>query len=203
MKNIVITISREYGSGGRAIGSHVAERLNIAFYDRTKIDRMAYERGIHGQYIKNWQGEPPTAGIWSYPEHSLDSFYYNEKNMFRIQSDIICELAGRGPCVIIGRCADYVLQDKADCFNVMIYADKDSKITRLYDEYLIRTGDLEKRLKDMDKIRAMYYKWFTGRVWGNPENYHMLLKSDVFGMDGCTDIILNALERKKSNFGTT
>lgn len=72
-----------------------------------------------------------------------------------------------------------------------------SKTTGLYDEYMMRTGNLEKILRDTDKMRAMYYKWFTGRVWGKAENYHMLLKSDVFDMDGCTDIILYALERKK------
>lgn len=198
MKNLIITISREYGSGGSAIGKYVAERLEIPFYDREKIDLLAHEKGLDKLYIKNWQGQPPTSVIWDNADNPLAAFYYNDKNMFKIQSGIICELAAQSSCIIIGRCADYILRDKATCLNIMIYADKESKLTRLYDEYWIRNGDLAKQLKDTDKIRSIYYTWFTGRSWGEPKNYHMLLKSDMFGLDGCTDIIVDAVKRKWS-----
>ena len=91
---------------------------------------------------------------------------------------------------------DYILRDKADCLNIMIHADKESKLSRLYDEYWIRNGDLTKQLKDTDKTRSIYYKWFTGCSWGEAKNYHMVLKSDIFGLEGCADIIVGAVKRK-------
>lgn len=196
MNHLIITISRKFGSGGRKIGEYVAQKLSIPFYDRSKIDIIAQERGLAEQYIKNWQGQAPTSIEWNYQPASHESFYFNEKRMFQIQKDIICEAAAKGSCVIVGRCADFILRDKADCLKIMIYADKCSKSSRLYDEYWIRNGNLSKKLADTDKARAAYYKWFTGQQWGIPANYDLLLKSNTFGLEGCAEIITTAVQNK-------
>lgn len=201
--HIVITIAREYGSGGREIGEKVAALLGIAFYNRNLIDLTAKRSGLAEKYIKNWEERISSRLIWSSPTGGrsvgaswLGSYYSNADTMFNTQSQIIRELAQSGACVIVGRCADYVLRDMPNCFNVFIYADQKNKMKRLAQAYGIapeKTGEIA---VNTDRGRANYYRHYTGRQWGDPEQYHMMLDSGPLGIDGAAEAIVAAVCRQ-------
>ena len=151
MKNI-ITISREFGSGGRSIGKQVAEKLGYAFYDRELVDEVAKRSGFAPEYIE--------------------------------------ELAEKGKCVIVGRCADYILRDRKDCLHVFICSDMASRARRIVERYGQTQKAPEKRLAEKDQKRKVYYKNYTGRVWGQAQNYDICLNSGALGVDTCTDMIV-------------
>lgn len=187
MKNRIITISREFGSGGRTIGKKVAEDLGIPCYDYELIQKIAKESGFDEQYIKE-AGEYSTGGFLS----TLASRVFgptNEDYLWEIQYKIITELAEKGPCVIVGRCADYILKDKADCLNVFIHADMEFRADRIVKIYGERESSPEHRLKDKDKRRAAYYKFYTEQKWGDVKNYHLTMNSGIVGIDNCVKII--------------
>lgn len=187
MKNRIITISREFGSGGRTIGKKVAEDLGIPCYDYELIQKIAKESGFDEQYIKE-AGEYSTGGFLS----TLASRVFgptNEDYLWEIQYKIIIELAEKGPCVIVGRCADYILKDKADCLNVFIHADMEFRADRIVKIYGERESSPEHRLKDKDKRRAAYYKFYTEQKWGDVKNYHLTMNSGIVGIDNCVKII--------------
>lgn len=204
--NFVITISRAYGSGGSVIGKDIAQRLNINYYDRNSIDKIAHEKGLDKSYISHWRedtssidiwgADDPSAQIWNLNYWKSGSPYYSsEKEMFMVQSKIIRELAEAGSCVFVGRCADFVLKDRIHCLRIWIGAEEDSRISRLYDEYLIRNGSLSEKIKIVDKGRAIYYKRCTGQQWGEQYNYHMNLDSGVLGIEECSKIICSAARK--------
>ena len=200
MKNRVITISREFGSGGRTIGKKVAEQLGIPCYDAEIIQEMVKETGFTPEYVKE-------AGAWylrvyidKEGEYTPGSFLSsafsnrlfgltNEDILWEHQYKVITELAQKGPCVIVGRCADYILQDKADCLKVFIHADMDFRARRIVEVYGEREQSPEQRLKDKDKRRAAYHRFYTDMKWGHAQNYDLTLNSGTLGIDKCVDII--------------
>lgn len=187
MKNRIITISREFGSGGRTIGKKVAEDLGIPCYDYELIQKIAKESGFNEQYVKE-AGEYSSGGFLS----TLASRAFGPTNgdyLWEIQYKIITELAEKGPCVIVGRCADYILKDKADCLNVFIHADMEFRAERIVKIYGERESSPENRLKDKDKRRAAYYKFYTEQKWGDVKNYHLTMNSGILGIDNCVKII--------------
>ena len=188
MKNRIITISREFGSGGRTIGKKVAERLGIPCYDAELIHKIAQQSGFSESYIKD-VGEYSPGGFLASALGSRALGPTNEDLLWKIQSNIIMELAEKGPCVIVGRCADYVLKEKADCLNVFIHADMKFRADRILREYGEREESPEQRLKDKDKRRAAYHRFYTNMKWGYAQNYHLTLDSSVLGIDKCVDII--------------
>ncbi len=203
MSHFIITISRAYGSGGSMIGKRIAEKLGIAYYDRNRIDNIAHERDLDKTYISDWResvssldiwgADDPSAQMWNLNYWKSGSPYYSsEKEMFMTQSKIISELAEAGSCVFVGRCADFVLKDRGRCLRVWIGAEEDSRIRRLYDEYLIRNGSLSEKIKIVDRGRAAYYKRCTGQQWGEQHNYHMNLDSGALGIEECAKIICSA-----------
>lgn len=187
MKNRVITISREFGSGGRTIGKKVAEALGIPCYDSELIQKIASESGFNEDYVKD-VGEYGSGGFLSL--FSNRSFgLNNEDYVWEIQCRIITELAEKGPCVIVGRCADYILRDKADCLKVFIHADMAFRAERIVKVYGERAASPEQRLKDKDKRRAAYHRFYTNMKWGHAQNYDITLNSGTLGIDRCVGII--------------
>ena len=188
MSNRVITISREFGSGGRTIGKMVAEKLGIPCYDAELIEKIAEQSGYSAEYIKQ-EVEYGTGGWLSAVFADRSTGLTNQDKMFSIQSRIIEELANEGPCVIVGRCADFVLRDKADCLNVFIHASMEKRAERIVKEYGERAESPEKRLKEKDKRRAAYHRFYTDMKWGHAQNYHVCLDSGEFGIEKCAEII--------------
>lgn len=187
MKNRVITISREFGSGGRTIGKKVAEQLGIPCYDSELIQKIAEESGFDAKFVQE-AGEYAPGGFLS----NLSSRTFgptSEDYLWKIQYQIISRQAGQGPCVIVGRCADYILRDKADCLRVFIHADAQFRARRIVQEYGERAESPEQRLRDKDKRRAAYHRFYTNMKWGHAQNYDLTLNSGTLGIDKCVEII--------------
>lgn len=188
MKNRIITISREFGSGGRTIGRKVAEKLGIPCYDAELIQKIAQESGFTENYIKE-AGEYAPGGFLASALSNRAFGPTNEDYLWNIQYQVITDLAEKESCVIVGRCADYILKDKADCLTVFIHADMDFRANRIVSVYGEREESPEQRLKDKDKRRAAYHRFYTNMKWGRAQNYHLCLDSGVLGIDKCVETI--------------
>lgn len=188
MKNRIITISREFGSGGRTIGRKVAEKLGIPCYDAELIQKIAQESGFDADYIRE-AGEYTPGGFLSSALSNRSFGPTNEDYLWKIQYNVISDLAEKGSCVIVGRCADYILKDKADCLTVFIHADMAFRANRIVSVYGQREESPEERLKDRDKRRAAYHRFYTNMKWGQAKNYHLCLDSGVLGIDKCVETI--------------
>ena len=184
MKNRVITISREFGSGGRTIGKKVAEKLGIPCYDSELIQELEKQTGFAADYVKE-AGEYAPGGFLASALSNRMFGPTNEDILWAQQYKVITALAEKGPCVIVGRCADYILQDKADCLKVFIHADMAFRAHRIVEVYGERDQSPEERLKDKDKRRAAYHRFYTDMKWGHAQNYHITLNSGVLGIDKC------------------
>lgn len=188
MKNRIITISREFGSGGRTIGRKVAEKLGIPCYDAELIQKIAQESGFDADYIREAREYTP-GGFLSSALSNRSFGPTNEDYLWKIQYNVISDLAEKGSCVIVGRCADYILKDKADCLMVFIHADMAFRANRIVSVYGQREESPEERLKDKDKRRAAYHRFYTNMKWGQAKNYHLCLDSGVLGIDKCVETI--------------
>lgn len=197
MKKRIITISREFGSGGRTIGKQLAEKLGISCYDKELIEKLAEQTGLAKKYIEE-QGEyAPASHPFSYAfvgrgvnGMSMSDYLWSE------QRKKIEEIAEKESCVIVGRCADFILRDREDVLNLFIHApekDRAKRIVEVYGETDIKPAS---RLREKDKKRAINYKYYTEQQWGRAANYHLTLDSSVFGIDGCVNLILNILKEK-------
>jgi len=188
--NRVITISREFGSGGRTIGKLVAERLGIPCYDQELIEKIEEKSGLAKEFIAE-RGEYTLKGGWlanAFADRSLNGLSVQD-HLWTVQRKIIIELAEEGPCVIVGRCADYILADKADCLKVFIHASMEKRAERIVEKYGESAEAPEKRLRDKDLRRSSYYHFYTDIEWGIAKNYDIALDSGVVGLDRCVDII--------------
>ena len=195
----IITISREFGSGGRTIGRRVAEELSIPFYDKELVEQIALESGFAPKFVEENGEHSPGLSRLSYafaPQGvpgvmnglSTADFLWN------IQCGVILQLAEKGPCVIVGRNADYILKDRTDVMDVYIHAEtpfKAERIVRLYGE---SDKTPEQRLAEKDKRRRVNYQHYTGRTWGAAQNYEMCLCSSMLGIDQCVKIIVEAVK---------
>lgn len=187
MKNRVVTISREFGSGGRTIGRKLAEELGIPCYDAELIQQLAQESGFSESYIRD-AGEYAPGGYLSLLSNRAFALT-NEDVLWELQYKVITDLAEKGPCVIVGRCADYILRDTADCLKVFIHADMDFRAKRIVEVYGEREQSPEQRLRDKDKRRAAYHRFYTNMKWGHAQNYHICLDSGKLGIDTCVAIL--------------
>ena len=187
MKNRVVTISREFGSGGRTIGRKLAEELGIPCYDAELIQQLARESGFSEDYIRD-AGEYAPGGYLSLLSNRAFALT-NEDVLWELQYKVITDLAEKGPCVIVGRCADYILRDTADCLKVFIHADMDFRAKRIVEVYGEREQSPEQRLRDKDKRRAAYHRFYTNMKWGHAQNYHICLDSGKLGIDTCVAIL--------------
>lgn len=188
MKNRIITISREFGSGGRTIGKKVAENLGIPCYDRELIHKIAQESGFAEEYIQD-AGEYSPGGFLASALSNRSFGPTNEDYLWEIQWKIITELAEKESCVIVGRCADYILRDKADCLTAFIHASMDYRADRIVRVYGEREISPQERLRDKDKRRAAYHRFYTDMKWGDAKNYQITLDSGKLGIEQCVKIL--------------
>ena len=183
MKNRVITISREFGSGGRTIGKMVAQELGIPCYDAEIIQAIAQESGFSEGYIRE-AGEYTPGGVFANVFSNRVYGPTNEDYLWTIQYQIITELARKGSCVIVGRCADYILRDTADCLKVFVHADLNFRAKRIVEVYGERDASPEQRLKDKDKRRAAYLAFIRTKSGDNPRTTMLRLTAVCLGWSG-------------------
>lgn len=201
MEKKIITISREFGSGGRTIGRMVAEKLGIPFYDKELVDHIALESGFAPAYIEENGEHAPGNSIFAYAftHHVVPGAMDGMSTadfLWNIQCDVILQLADKGPCVIVGRNADYILKDREDTLHTFIHADKEFRAKRIVELY----GEADKspisRLNEKDKRRKVNYHHYTGGTWGDSRNYDISLNSSALGIETCVDIILSLVKGK-------
>lgn len=189
MKSI-ITISREFGSGGRSIGKAVAEKLGYEYFDKEIIEKIAQTSGLSKDYIEKNGEHAPGTNIFSYAfvgrnrkGESVEDYLWNK------QREVILNLAEKGNCVIVGRCADYILRNREDALHVFIHSDIKNRAKRIVNLYGETDQKPEKRLMDKDRTRKLNYKYYTDRDWGMSQNYHISLDSGVVGLKRCEEMI--------------
>ena len=201
MEKRIITISREFGSGGRTIGREVANRLGIPFYEKELVDQIALESGFAPNFVEEHGEHAPGLSRLSYAfAHQGVPGIMNGLStadfLWSIQCSVIMQLAEQGPCVIVGRNADYILKDRKDVLDVYIHADKEFRADRIVRLY----GESEKspmaRLAEKDKRRQINYQHYTGRTWGTAQNYDICLNSGRLGIDTCVDVIIQMYQGK-------
>ena len=186
----IIAISRQFGSGGRTIGKLLAEQLNIPLYDREIISQVAKESGFAESYVEEkgeYGSSDKAAGMFI--NRSCYSSASNEDTIWNFQTKFIKEHAEKEPCIIIGRCADYILRNRLDVLRVFIHADMKERIKRISEVYKINDSDPEKLLHQKDKRRAAYYQFYTDIKWGDTKNFHITLDSSAFGIEKCVQIL--------------
>ena len=188
MKQGIITISREFGSGGRTIGKAVARKLGIPCYDAELITEMAKQSGFAEDYVRE-AGEYAPGGLLNSMFTSRAGGPTNEDILWQIQCNMVAQLAKKDPCVIVGRCGDYILRDRPDVLKVFVHADMAFRAKRIVEVYGQREESPEQRLKDKDKRRSTYYRFYTGRKWGQLDTYDLMLNSGVLGIEKCTELI--------------
>ena len=197
---MIITISREFGSGGRTIGKEVAKKLGIPCYDKDLIEKISEETGYAKDFIEEEGEYAPNSNSFAYMflGRGLDGLS-NADKIWIAQKKVIQEIASKGPCVIVGRCADYVLKDRTDCLNVFVYADKKLRAERIVNKYGESSVKPEKRLDDKDKKRKLNYKYFTEQDWGKRENYHLCIDSGFLGINKAVSLIVEATGGEQDN----
>lgn len=194
MDTKIITISREFGSGGRTIGREVAKLLNIPFYDKELVDQIALESGFAPTFVEEHGEHSPTRNRFAYAfSHQTVPGVMNGMStadfLWSVQCNVIMQLADKGSCVIVGRNADYILKDRENVLDVFIHADMDFRADRIVRLYGESEKSPEARLQEKDKRRKVNYQHYTGQVWGMAENYDLCLNSAVLGIDNCIKII--------------
>ena len=200
--NTIITIGRQYGSAGRQIGRVLAEELGIKCYDKELLERAAKESGLCEELFENHDEKPTNSFLYSlvmdtysfgYSSSGFSDMPMNHK-IFLAQFDAIKKLAGEGPCVMVGRCADYALADWNDCFSIFVHADLDWRINRIASKH----GKTPKEAKDMitktDKSRASYYNYYTNKKWGAARRYNLCIDSGKLGIDYATEAIIESIK---------
>lgn len=187
----VITISREYGSGGRAIGEKLAKELGIPFYNKELILMAAKESGLSEEYIKKAEQQKSTSFLYGL-YMGAQQLPMNDQ-IFLIQSKIIREIAEKGPCVIVGRCADYVLRERKDLLSVFIHAPLSFRAQRAQNVYEKTASNIEDFVKKKDKKRAAFYNYFSQNKWGDARHYHLAISS-VYGVDFAVEVLKHAAE---------
>ncbi|HBY72630.1 MAG TPA: cytidylate kinase [Lachnospiraceae bacterium] len=201
MKNI-ITISRQYGSGGREIGAKLAEKLGIPFYDNKLISLAAKESGFAESAFENVENKATSSllysiamGINAYGNRDIGFTHLSlDDQIYLAQSDVIRKVAAEGPCVIVGRCADYVLKDFKNVVHIFIWADINYRKDRAINQYHLPAQKADEEIIKADKRRANYYNYHATGKWGKAENYHLSIRSDFIGIDNSVDCIIRYLE---------
>ncbi|MGN1275633.1 MAG: AAA family ATPase [Floccifex sp.] len=188
MSYSVITITREFGSGGRTIAKKLADELGYAYYDYELVRKIAQESGFAEGFIEEFGEEASSSNFFSFFGNNWGALSINDQLYFA-ERKVILELAEKGNCIIVGRCADYILKDRKDTLNVFIYADIEFKKDRIINLYGETDVAIEKRIIEKDKRRKSYYKYYTDRKWNRAANYHISLESSELGIDKCVEII--------------
>ena len=195
MAKRIITISREFGSGGRFIGEEVAKKLGIAYYDKNIISQIAEKSGLSPEYIQENAELSPKKGMFAYALAGRDITGRSVEDMvYETQRKVILELAEKEPCVIIGRNADYILKDRDDVLNVFIHGNLPEKIQRIMGLYNVEEKEAVKMMADTDKRRLSNYNFYTDQKWGKASNYTLCLNSSQLGYDRCEAMITECVK---------
>ena len=195
MAKRIITISREFGSGGRFIGEEIAKKLGIAYYDKNIISQIAEKSGLSPEYIQENAELSPKKGLFAYAFAGRDITGRSVEDMvYQAQRKVILDLVRKEPCVIIGRNADYILKDRDDILNVFIHGDMPEKIQRISQLYRVTEQEAVKMMADTDKRRMTNYNYYTEQKWGKADNYTLCLNSSQLGYDRCEKIIMECMK---------
>ena len=206
--NTIITISRQHGSAGLQIGRELAKELNIPCYDKELLERAAKDSGLCKEIFEANEKKPTSSFLYSlvmdtysygYSSGVLSDMPLNQK-VFLAQFDTIKQLAKEGPCVFIGRCADYALEDNPNCLSVFVHADLKKRIRRVAAINSISDAKAKDIIQEMDKSRASYYNYYTCKKWGDMESYHVCLDSGIFGIDGTVNLLKLMIEQREQGF---
>ena len=192
--NIIITIAREYGSGGRYIGKLVSEKLGIKLYDKKFIEEMAQNTGLSAEYIQENEQKRTVLDNFN------DGYYVglnNADELFIKESELIKELANKESCVIIGRCADFILKDKDNIIKIFINNSMDNKIKRATEFYGMNKENAKKEISRINKLRENHYKYYTENNWKDPSNYDICINSDAIGMENAVELICDVVKKSK------
>lgn len=205
-KKIIITIGRQFGSGGRTIGKMLAEKLGIAYYDKELINLASKESGICGEFFE--KADEKTSGSllkalamgFSMNNAIFQSNdYLSNESLFQIQSDVIRKVAAEQSCILVGRCADYILREDPDCISVFISASPEDRIKRAMGYNNISEKEAEETIHKADKSRASYYNYYTDKNWGAAESYDLCINSSLYGLERTTDFIQAFVELSQHN----
>ncbi len=203
--NTIITIGRQYGSAGRQIGRALAKELGIACYDKELLDRAAKESGICQELFENHDEKPTSSFLYSlvmdtysfgYSSAAFADMPINQK-VFLAQFEAIKKIASEGPCVMIGRCADYALADFDNCLSVFVHADLQTRIRRIAALYDLTDAKAKDKILKTDKRRASYYNYYTSKRWGEASGYDLCIDSGKFGIDGSVEFLKQAILMKE------
>lgn len=203
-RKLIVTIGRQYGSGGSEIGKRLAEDLGLHCYDKEILRMNSNESGIKESYFhladeragnrllyKIISGLTPEMGAPSFGSHLVSA-----DNLFRFQSEVIRKLAAEESCVIIGRCADYVLEGTKGLVRIFLYADMEDRVERIRSKNLYESGDVVKNIRRIDKERRDYHRYYTGRSWEDVANYDVMLNTSVLGVEGTVEAIKDYIRRR-------
>ena len=203
--NFVINLGRQLGSGGREIGEKLAKELNIAFYDKELINLASKESGLCREFFEQADEKAsktilgglfgsrfPFLTEGAYPYNS----YLSNDSLFKIQSDVIRELAEKQSCLFVGRCADYILRDHPRCANVFISSSPEARIERLMATLEISAEEAEELMEKADKKRSSYYNYYSYKTWGAAATYHLCVDSSVLGIDGTVELVKEFVTKK-------
>lgn len=203
--NTIITIGREYGSAGREIGYKVADYFGIKLYDKEMLARAAKESGICQELFETHDEKPTSSFLYSlvmdtyslgYSAGSYADMPINHK-VFLAQFDTIKKIASEGPCILVGRCADYALEDFDNVLSIFIHADMDARIRRIARIYDLTDAKAKERIVKTDKQRASYYNYYSNKKWSDADSYNICLDSSVLGIDGTAEAIERLVEIKE------
>lgn len=204
----IITIGRQYGSAGRQIGRALAEELGIKCYDKELLDRAAKDSGMCQELFENHDEKPTSSFLYSlvmdtysfgYSSAAFSDMPINQK-VFLAQFETIKKIASEGPCIMIGRCADYALADFDNCLSVFIHADLPTRIRRIAKLYDLTDAKAKDKILKADKKRSSYYNYYTSKKWGDVDSYDMAIESGKMGIDGTIEIILKAIQQKEKEY---
>ncbi len=200
--NTVITIGRQFGSGGHEIGEKLAAKLGIPYYDKDLLTRAAKESGFCEEMLQNHDERPTNSFLYNLVMDTY-SFGYNSSSfvdmpishkVFLAQFDTIKKIADEGPCVIVGRCADYALAERENVLDLFIYADENAKVKRIIDKYQVSEDKAKDLMNKKDKQRQSYYNYYTSKKWGKAISYDLCINSTILGIDGTVNLIAQYVE---------
>lgn len=205
----IITIGRQFGSGGRYVGRLLAEKLSIPFYDKELLSEAAKQSGICEEIFEEHDEKPTRSLLFSLVtgmQHHMGTgnFYMDmplNHRIFLAQFDAIRKLAEEGSCVIVGRCADYVLRENPDTVSIFVKADMPSKIQRAVTYYGVEKDKAEERIRKADKQRASYYNYYATATWGDVDNYDLVVDTGALGVEGAVELIAKFLELRENAKG--
>ena len=202
MEKKIITISREFGSGGRTVGHMVAEKLGIPFYDKELVDQIALESGFAPKFVEENGEHSPGSSLFSYafaPQGvpGIMNGLSTADFLWNIQCSVILQIAEKGPCVIVGRNADYILKDRPDALHIYVNADNEFRAKHIVELYGETGKTPEVRLAEKDTRRRVNYQHYTGRTWGQSQNYDICLRTSTIGIEESAQIIIDAVLKSR------